>query len=96
MLFNHNTNPEIQRAFAEVISLMSSTLQLSVHTVYKGEKKREEKMWVLQTSCLEIVLPIYYKLMQGFCLNNQKKLIFTEQPFFYKIIDQMLLSVIPC
>lgn len=67
-----------------------------LYTQYIKEKKKEEKMWVLQTSCLEIVLPIYYKLMQGFCLNNQKKFIFTEQPFFYKIIDQMLLSVIPC
>lgn len=41
MLFHHNTNPEIQRAFAEVLSLMSSTLQLSVHTVYKGIKKKK-------------------------------------------------------
>lgn len=57
MLFHHNTNPEIQRAFAEVISLMSSPPQLFAHTVYKNKTNKILK-WILQTSCLEIVLPI--------------------------------------
>lgn len=57
MLFHHNTNPEIQRRFAEVISLMPSPLQLFAHAVYK-DKNRGEKQWFSQTLCLEIVLSI--------------------------------------
>lgn len=43
MLACYNINPEMQRAFAEVIFLMSSTLQLSAHIIYKEKKKKKEK-----------------------------------------------------
>lgn len=67
MLLHHNTNPEIQRAFAEVISLMSSTLQLSVHTVYKGEKKKRGKNVgfanIMSGNCFTNLLQTYARFL---------------------------------
>lgn len=48
MLACHNTNTDMQTVFAKVRFLVSSTLQLSAHTIYKEEN--EEKIGFLQCS----------------------------------------------